>query len=73
MPDRYGDHGDHDAGDDRKAIQQARAIAAVRAIGECHLCDDDGYIGSQVCDHIDHAEIAKRGMAIVRQTMGWKS
>ena len=48
-----------------------RAIA--QAITDCQLCDVDGYRGSAVCDHIDHAEAAKRGMAMVRAAMGWKS
>lgn len=47
--------------------------AAARAVEACTLCDSDGYIGGQVCDHIDHTEAAKRGMAMVRAAMGWKS
>lgn len=73
MPDRYGDNAETDAGEDRRAILYAKAIAAARAIQDCTLCNDDGYRGSMICDHIDHAEAAKRGMALVRATMGWKS
>ena len=47
-------------------------IAAARAVQECELCNSDGYRGSTVCDHIDHAQAAKRGMAMVRAAMGWK-
>lgn len=73
MPDRYGDNTDPDAHEDRKAILYAKAIAAARAIQDCELCNDDGYRGSMICDHIDHAQAAKRGMAMVRAAMGWKS
>lgn len=47
--------------------------AAARAIEACDLCDSDGYRGGMVCDHIDHTEAAKRGMAMVRKAMGWTS
>jgi hypothetical protein len=33
------------------------------AIVDCPLCDDDGYRGTHVCDHTDHAAAAKRGRA----------
>lgn len=42
-------------------------------IVNCGLCDDDGYRGSRVCDHIDHEPAAKRGMAKVREMLGWES
>lgn len=32
-------------------------------ISACDLCDDDGYRGSQICHHIDHAAAARRGIA----------
>jgi len=38
---------------------------------DCGLCDDDGYRGSVICDHKDHATAAKRGMAKIREAMGW--
>ena len=72
MPDRYGDNSEPDAGEDRRAHLYAHAIAAARAVRECELCNSDGYRGSTVCDHIDHAQAAKRGMAMVRAAMGWK-
>lgn len=73
MPDRYGEPPEDDSGYDREAIRRIAALAAERAIAGCGLCNDDGYRGSTVCDHIDHTEAAKRGMALVRATMGWKS
>lgn len=33
------------------------------AIDNCELCDDDGYRGSTICDHRDHAAAAARGRA----------
>lgn len=41
------------------------------AIIDCPLCDDDGYRGTTVCDHQDHTPTTERGMAKVRQAMGW--
>lgn len=41
----------------------------VMAIVHCGLCDDDGYHGSVVCDHIDHRPAAERGMAKVRAAL----
>jgi hypothetical protein len=55
MPDRYGD--------------ELPAHVVVAAIVECELCDDDGYRGSQVCDHIDHHPAYGRGMALVRAAL----
>lgn len=40
-----------------------------RAIVNCTLCDDNGYRGGTVCDHIDRSEIAKRGMAKVQEAL----
>ena len=47
---------------------QARALAVVR----CGLCDDDGYRELAVCDHVDHTEAARRGMAKVREVLNRK-
>ena len=82
MPDRYGE--DPQPIPSREELQRrARelqasaeriAIQARRdGISRCGLCNADGYLGGMVCDHIDHAETARRGMAMVRATMGWKS
>jgi len=40
-------------------------------IVECELCDDHGKRGMFVCDHIDYASTARRGIAAVRAAMGW--
>lgn len=32
----------------------------------CTLCNDDGYRGTVVCDHIDHTPAATRGRALVQ-------
>lgn len=69
MPDRYSDADptDLDVPDREWSAAQARALAIVA----CTLCDDDGYRLHQVCDHVDHTEAAKRGMAKVRRALGW--
>lgn len=41
----------------------------VFAVADCDLCDEHGYRGHMVCDHIDHAAAAARGMAMVRQAL----
>lgn len=58
---------------DENGFVRADPRAKALAIVNCDLCDDDGYRGGQVCDHIDHREAAKRGMAMVRKAMGWTS
>ena len=55
MPDRYGD--------------EAPPHLDPQDIAHCELCDDDGYHGSVVCDHIDHSLAAKRGMYLIRQVL----
>lgn len=41
-------------------------------IANCRLCDDGGYTPNNiVCDHKDHRPAAARGMAAVREAMGW--
>lgn len=40
------------------------------AIAACLLCDTDGYTPAmQVCDHIDHAASAARGMSEIRSIL----
>lgn len=39
------------------------------AIADCELCDDNGYRGHYVCDHIDYQAAAIRGMAMIRQAL----
>jgi hypothetical protein len=44
-------------------------------IAECELCDEKGKrldAFQLPCDHLDHSAAAKRGMDMIRQTMGWK-
>lgn len=50
---------------------QAEARRNQIRIANCRLCNDDGYRGATVCDHIDRSSIAARGMARVRAAMGW--
>ena len=60
MPDRYGDDPD------------IARITDHRAVDACEFCDEHGYIGGTVCDHYDHQAAAKRGMDMIRHTMGWQ-
>jgi len=39
------------------------------AVAHCDLCDDNGYRGHLVCDHIDYAAAAKRGMKMIREAL----
>ena len=36
---------------------------------ECELCDDKGMNGMFVCNHIDYAAAAKRGMKMIREAL----
>lgn len=64
MPNRYGENDEPDP--------DIARIFDYRAIEACELCNEDGYIGGRVCDHVGHRAAAQRGMAMVRHTMGWK-
>lgn len=71
MPDRYGDNADHEP-----QSLDVDAMAAYRrdvyaAIDACGLCDTDGNRNGFPCDHTDHAATTRRGMDLVRETMGW--
>lgn len=57
MPDRYGDE----------------SITDAYARRNCDLCDERGIRNGFTCDHIDHAAASKRGMDMIRETMGWES
>ena len=62
MPDRYGDEPD------------VERIADYHSIDACDLCDDNGYIGSTVCSHYDHAAAASAmvdGAIITRYVTDW--
>lgn len=77
MPDRYGERPDPELGDDEPPAtpedfgptQTEIRLAAIQA---CDICDEDGYRGATVCDHIDRTNTAARGINQVRQAMGWK-
>lgn len=58
MPSHLNDDGTVALDDD----PQARALAIVH----CGLCDDDGYRGGSVCDHVDHVSTTERGRALVK-------
>ncbi|UJL29953.1 hypothetical protein HZU38_05480 [Mycolicibacterium vanbaalenii] len=47
--------------------------AQALAIVNCGLCDDEGYRGGTVCDHIDRAAVAKRGMQLVKRALEGKN
>lgn len=52
--------------------ERARQVAEdrARAITHCPLCDDDGYVGTVLCDHDPGtSDRARRGMAAVRAAM----
>lgn len=36
-----------------------------QAVAHCDLCDELGYRGTIVCDHIDHSAANERGRALV--------
>lgn len=66
MPDRFSDPDPTDLDlPDREWAAHHRAMAIV----ECPLCDQDGYRGGYVCNHVDYAEIAARGMEAVRKAL----
>ena len=67
MPDRYGESPDEPLPES----PAAQTILRAQAVANCGLCDDDGYRGSTVCDHVDHAAAAKRGMDMIRAVKGW--
>jgi hypothetical protein len=53
-----------DAPDDIWAAEQR-----ARAVVSCGMCDDDGYRGVYVCDHVDHSATSQRGSALVREAL----
>lgn len=71
MPDRYGEEDQPIDMPDVEWSAYQRHLVEAMAVVNCHLCDDDGYHGSRVCDHVDRTETAKRGTAKVRAAMGW--
>lgn len=66
MPDRYGVP---EPPDPNAPIPHPQTWAIV----DCGLCDDEGYRGTVVCDHIDRTEIVARGMTKVRTALKGKT
>lgn len=53
----------------REAEQQAAHEAKIAAVVLCELCDDDGYRGTHVCDHVDRGQTAAKGSALARAAL----
>ena len=53
----------------REAEQQVAYEAKLAAIIDCELCDDDGYRGTHVCDHVDRGTTAAKGSALARAAL----
>lgn len=69
MPDRYGDPLDNEPAELDTPDDLWAAEDRARAVVRCQLCDDDGYRGSIVCDHIDHAAQTVNGRAKAREVL----
>jgi len=54
-----------DTDDDLAHLQQQQ-------IDDCPQCDHNGYRGLRICDHLNHADIAKTHLAQIRAEMGWE-
>jgi hypothetical protein len=48
---------------------RAEAHRNAERIANCPLCNEDGYRGCTICDHIDHRPAAARGMAKIRAAL----
>ncbi|WP_228002171.1 hypothetical protein [Nocardia australiensis] len=61
----------------RERLHQDKLHAAedrARAITNCGMCDDAGYVNASLCTHDpDETDRAKRGMAEIRARMKWES
>lgn len=53
----------------REAEQRVAYEAKLAAIALCELCDDDGYRGTHVCDHVDRRQTAAKGSALARAAL----
>lgn len=53
----------------RKAERDERLTAKAQAIAACRMCDQDGYNGLAVCDHVDRTLTAAQGAARARQAL----
>ncbi|MGH3954503.1 MAG: hypothetical protein ACRDTI_10755 [Mycobacterium sp.] len=54
---------------EREAEQQVAYEAKLAAIALCEMCDDDGYRGTHVCDHVDRGTTAAKGSALARAAL----
>lgn len=59
---------------DEGCAEHARTDPEARAyaIANCTLCNEDGYRGNRVCDHIDRTQTAKAGIAKCREALAAK-
>lgn len=48
---------------------EARYTRKLMRVINCSLCDDDGYRGRTVCDHIDRTKTAREGMKKCRRVL----
>lgn len=76
MHDRYGDPIEPEPDDPEPVeepppveLQEPPMADRALAVAHCELCDDDGYRGCSVCDHVDYRPAARRGMAAVRAAL----
>lgn len=53
----------------RKAERDERLDAKAQAVAACRMCDQDGYNGLTVCDHVDRTRTAAQGSALARQAL----
>ncbi|TWS23187.1 hypothetical protein FK268_12775 [Tsukamurella sputi] len=67
--DQNADRLRRQATDQRRTEREHQAAARRTAIDACTLCNDDGYRGNRVCDHIDRTHTAARGIARVRAAL----
>ena len=51
------------------AAAQAETRRNTLRIANCALCDEQGYRGATICDHIDHRPAYRRGMDLVREVL----
>lgn len=67
MPDRYGDS-DTETTPETTGVSDTENLTEVRTreIAQCGLCDDDGYRGAVVCDHVDHETATTHGRGLVQ-------
>lgn len=57
------------ARDAELAQRHADLELQAQARANCQLCDEDGYRNSRICDHVDHAPAARRGIEACRAAL----